>query len=188
MTPNYMKTLDEAIRRLEANEINEVNEISPGQRRNTTNVRGIHALTGQNETHNSYTSFNSYSPQAKATAEVFATLERRCPDYVGLDRWQRAVEDGRRFLAQWGSQAAALGWTAEELFGLHEPPSKPHPSYDRLVRYDETGLLWLLNGLPVVMLTEVTAAIETKTGTVITYRKLNKPGLGPVGDSLDDFV
>jgi hypothetical protein len=121
-------------------------------------------------------------------AEALAHLERRCPDYIEPEQWRQAVEDGRRFLAQWGSQAAALGWTTKELFGLHEPPAKPHPSYDRRARYDESGLLWLLNGLPVMMLTEATAAIETKTGTVITYRKLNKPGLGPIGDSLDDLV
>ena len=27
------------------------------------------------------------------------------------ERWEAAVEDGRRFLAQWGTQADALGWT-----------------------------------------------------------------------------
>jgi hypothetical protein len=124
----------------------------------------------------------------KVFAEALAHLERRCPDYIEPQQWRQAVEDGGRFLATWGDQAAGLGWTAKELFGLHTPPTNPHPSYDRLARYDETGLVWLLNGLPVVMLTEATAAIETKTSTIITYCKLNKPGLGPLGDSLDDFT
>src|SRR5262249_44217882 len=39
-----------------------------------------------------------------------------------------------------------------------------HPSYRRLSRYDETGLIWLLQGRPVVMLTAATAAIENPTG------------------------
>jgi hypothetical protein len=39
-------------------------------------------------------------------------------------------------------------------FGLQAPPSKRHPSYSRLSRYDETGLVWLLQGRPVVALTE----------------------------------
>jgi hypothetical protein len=66
-------------------------------------------------------------------------------------------------------------------------PDRPHPSYRRLSRYDETGLCWLLQGRPVVALTEATAAIMNPTGAITTYRKNNKPALGPVGDSLDDL-
>ena len=84
-------------------------------------------------------------------------------------------------------QAEALGWTAKHLFGLHKPPNRPHPSYSRLSRYDETGLIWLLGGREVVALTEATAAIQSSTGAITTYRRHNKPALGPVGDSLDDL-
>jgi hypothetical protein len=80
----------------------------------------------------------------------------------------------------------ALGWTARELFGPHALPARSHPNYRRLSRYDETGLIWLLRGRPVVALTETTAAIQGATAVVI-YRKFNKPALGPVGDSLDDM-
>jgi hypothetical protein len=110
-------------------------------------------------------------------------LESRCPEFVPVERWQRAVEDGRRFLARWGAQAAALGWQAADLFGLHNVPDQPAPSYRRLSRYDETGLIWLLRGRPVVALTDTTAAIENATGITV-YRKNNKPALP--GDSLDD--
>jgi hypothetical protein len=120
-------------------------------------------------------------------ARVFAALEARCPDLIEPADWQQAAEDARRFLATWGERAEALGWTPRDLFGLHKIPDKPRPSYRRLSRYDETGLVWLLDGRPVVALTEATAAIQSPTGTVTTYRKLNKPALGPVGDSLDDF-
>jgi hypothetical protein len=75
---------------------------------------------------------------------TFQELERRCPEHIEVADWQRAVEDGRRFLSRWGEQAEALGWTPRDLFGLHKPPEKPHPSYRRLARYDETGLIWLL--------------------------------------------
>jgi hypothetical protein len=109
------------------------------------------------------------------------------PALVPVDRWQQAVADGQQFLARWGAQAEALGWTAADLFGLHIPPAKPHPSYSRLSRYDETGLIWLLQGRPVVALTEALAAIENPTGSITTYRRHNKPALGPLGDSLDDF-
>jgi hypothetical protein len=120
-------------------------------------------------------------------SRALSALEARCPDLVPPDRWQDAVDDGRAFLAKWGEQAEALGWTARDLFGLHTPPEKPHPSYSRLSRYDETGLIWLLQGRPVVALTGATAAIQNPSGAITTYRKYNKPALGLVGDSLDDL-
>ena len=111
----------------------------------------------------------------------------RCPDYIDTADWQQAIVDGRRFLGRWGEQAASLGWTARDLFGLPRIPEKPAPNYPRLSRYDETGLIWLLRGRPVVALSDATAAIEQPTGAVTIYRKNNKPALGPVGDSLDDI-
>ena len=67
------------------------------------------------------------------------------------------------------------------------PPTHT-PRIKRLSRYDCTGLVWLLQGHPVVALTEATAAIRMPSGNVTTYRKHNKPAFGPLGDSLDDFL
>jgi hypothetical protein len=91
------------------------------------------------------------------------------------------------FTSKWGEQALTFGWTARELFGLPPIPSHPTPSYRRLSRYDQTGLIWLLRGRPVVALTETEAAIQGATSRLV-YRKQCKPALGPVGDSLDDWV
>ena len=134
-----------------------------------------------------FDSFGSTAPSnfSARYGRVMAALEAGCPDLVPVERWQASVEDGRRFLAGWDEQAEALGWTAKDLFGLHKPPANPHPSYRRLARYDETGLIWLLQGRPVVALTEATAAIQSSTGALTIYRRHNKPALGPVGDSLD---
>jgi hypothetical protein len=99
-------------------------------------------------------------------------LERRCPDHVDAADWQQAIEDGRRFEAEWGSKAQALGWTDADLSQLHEPPQRPHPSYRRLSRYDCTGLIWLLQGRPVIELTETTATIRAHSGATLTYRKI----------------
>ena len=98
-----------------------------------------------------------------------------------------AVEDGRKFLASWGQQAEVLGWTERELFGLHAVPERPSATYRRLSRYDETGLIWLLHGRPVVALTASEAVIRGHSGATVTYRKYNKPSLGPLGDCLDDM-
>ena len=107
------------------------------------------------------------------------------PGLRTTERWQRCVADGRQFLATWGDRAAALGWSPSELFGLHQVPAQPAAT--RLSRYDATGLIWLLQGDPVVALTETTAAIRHATGNVTTYRRFHKPALGPIGDCLDDF-
>jgi hypothetical protein len=118
---------------------------------------------------------------------AFEHLESRCPDLIPTDRWQQAVQDGRRFLSQWGEEARALGWTTRDLLGLASVPHEPRPSYQRLSRYDETGLVWLLRGRTVVALTESTASVESQTGMVTVYRKHNKPAPGPLGDSLENF-
>ena len=64
------------------------------------------------------------------------------PRLIDPERWQQTVEDGRQFLATWGEQAKDLGWTAQELFGLHQVPAKPHPSFQRLrpLQLDRAGL------------------------------------------------
>jgi hypothetical protein len=128
-----------------------------------------------------------FSKLPEPYGRTIAALESRCPDLVPAARWQHAVEDGVAFLTRWGDQAEALGWTTRDLFGLDTPPAKPHPSYSRLSRYDETGLIWLLQGRPVVALTEATAAIQSSTGAITIYRRHNKPALGPEGDNLDDL-
>ena len=126
-------------------------------------------------------------PPAGRYRKVFLHLQRKPPAHVPTDRWEQAVEDAKTFLRQWGSQAESLGWSSADLFGLHAPPEHPRPSYSRLSRLDATGLVWLLQGRSVVALTETTAAIQSATGNVTVYRKHNKPGLGPLGDSLDDL-
>jgi hypothetical protein len=82
---------------------------------------------------------------------LLAALQSKCPELVEPDRWQQAVKDAENFLATWGEQAHALGWTARDLFGLHPVPERPAPSYSRLSRYNETGLIWLLRGRAVAL-------------------------------------
>jgi hypothetical protein len=118
---------------------------------------------------------------------VFEILRSRCPDWVPVDRWQQCVEDGKRFFAQWGGHAEVFDWTARDLFGLAPVPENPRPSYRRLSRYDETGLIWLLEGCEVLALTANTATIRRPSGSTTTYRKNNTPAFGGPSDSLDDL-
>jgi hypothetical protein len=120
-------------------------------------------------------------------APTLDALRSRRPDYVPHPRWERAVADSARFISLWGEQALALEWSPRDLWGLHKPPDNPPPSYSRLSRYDQTGLLWLLEGRNVTALSSETAVIKSATGAVTRYRKHNKPARGPLGDSLDDF-
>ncbi len=85
------------------------------------------------------------------------------------------------------ANAHVFGWTTSELFGLHPLPPHPAPAYRWLSRYDTTGFIWLLRGRPVIALTVSDAVIRERSGATTTYRKHNKPALGPFGDSLDDM-
>ncbi len=58
------------------------------------------------------------------------------PAFLSEPRYREALADARRFLTAWGAQAAAHGWTTDDLFGLD--PIAP------LARYDAMGLIWLL--------------------------------------------
>jgi hypothetical protein len=81
------------------------------------------------------------TPDPGRYASALAALRAQCPAYVDAADWQRTIEDGRRFITQWGERAEALGWTSDDLFGLHSPPEKPAPNYRRLSRYDQAVVL-----------------------------------------------
>jgi hypothetical protein len=73
---------------------------------------------------------------------------------------QRAAERDRRYF---NATAVALGWTDADLFGCDD--IRPYARIDRM------GLVWLLNGRRVVAVTADTAAIETESGTQMTFRR-----------------
>jgi hypothetical protein len=58
---------------------------------------------------------------------ALSALREGCPAHVEIVDWQRALADADRFLATWGEQAAVLGWTAADLFGLAPVPDQPAP-------------------------------------------------------------
>ena len=110
-------------------------------------------------------------PAAGRYRKVFSILQLRPPALIPVERWRQCVDDGKRFLAKWGEQAQALNWSSADLLGLHQGPEQPHPSYNRLSRYDCTGLIWLLQGREVIALTEATATIRSPATGLTTYRR-----------------
>jgi len=118
-------------------------------------------------------------------SQALAALRAECPAYVDAADWQQAIEDGHRFVTQWGKQAEGLGWAPADLFGLQTPPEKQAPNYRRLSRYDQTGLIWLLHGRPVIALTKTAATILAPSGVNLTYGRHNKPAPARLGDSVD---
>jgi hypothetical protein len=104
------------------------------------------------------------------TETALARLCMECPEYVPAEAWRQSVADGQQFMRDWGECAVELGWTAADLFGLHDPPMEPHPSYSRMSRVDCMGLIWMLKGDPVVEIHRDRALIRRRTtGSMNTY-------------------
>ena len=105
-------------------------------------------------------------------AEGFARLDMASPPR-GLDqrRWRTLIDDGGRFLDQWGAEAARLGWSALDVFGVH--PVAPN------ARYDAMGLVLLINGGEVISIKSDRATIRARgSGSLLTY--LRRPSAGGV--------
>jgi hypothetical protein len=93
-------------------------------------------------------------------------------------RWRTMLADAEQFLAQWGTKARRLGWTAPDLFGAHR-----RAPFDRL---DQAGLCLLLNGRPVTAMTATTATILCADGTVQTSPRQRMTESVPLWDIADE--
>ncbi len=84
------------------------------------------------------------------------------------ERWRVLVKDAGRFLDTWAAQAAALRWSAHEVFGCHcRAPA---------TRYDAMGLVSTLNGGRIAAMTEDHAVVENLSGARLRhYRRLTAP-------------
>ncbi len=83
------------------------------------------------------------------------------------DAWRTLQDDALRFLQKWAGQARRLGWEALDLFGVH--PTAP------TARFDCMGLVPLLRGRAVLVITEDSAAIKAASGGSLTFRKRAAP-------------
>jgi hypothetical protein len=85
------------------------------------------------------------------------------PGDVPVPAWRRFIDNARVLIADWLPQAEALGWTQLELLGCH--PIKPH------ARVDCAGLAWFVGDGRLVALTADSAAIQTASGSRLTFRR-----------------
>jgi hypothetical protein len=104
-------------------------------------------------------------------SSALAALRAKCPAYVFEDRWRQAIVDATMFDTQWGAEAQAFRWTERELFGLRPVPERPAADYSRLARVDDMGLVWLLRGRPVIVLTSTEAIIRCPSGATLKFYK-----------------
>jgi hypothetical protein len=100
----------------------------------------------------------------EAYAKAFADVQANTSADVPRKRWDQFINDAGLFLDQWGAAAEHLGWSVDELFGLH--PIAP------MARYDRMGLLWLLRGEQVIELTDKLALLS---GGLTFYRRHEWP-------------
>jgi hypothetical protein len=103
-----------------------------------------------------------------------ATLDPNRPpaDFGGI-WWRDLIRDAERFLPLWGQQAADLGWTTLDLFGVH----RLAPA----ARFSSMGLLLLVRGGRVVAITAGSAVIERQSKARLTYtRRPPEPQCAPI--------
>ena len=96
-------------------------------------------------------------------AGVARLTSMTAPAGASPERWAAVVADAGSFLEKWGAQATRLGWTAADVFGVNAV--KP------FIRADAAGLVRLLDGRPVVALTENEIVIACPPGPKQTFRR-----------------
>ena len=96
-------------------------------------------------------------------ADEFARLDALAvPRGVSAAAWRGMVDSAGRFLDQWGSNAAALGWTAGELIGFD--PDAP------MNRRDRRGAALYLVGAVVLAVTAEAITIRARGAVKQVYR------------------
>lgn len=111
-------------------------------------------------------------------AEAFATLDRARPvDGYSVAQWRQLIDDGGRFLDEWGAEAARLGWRAVDAFGVIRSLGTDMRPRDEVGQ--RSGLVPLISGGRVTGIGPDLARITMPTGTATTFY-LRRPVPGAV--------
>ena len=98
----------------------------------------------------------------RSWAENFARLDiAERPPKFSEPAWRQLIDDGGQFLDRWANEAARLGWSALDVFGVD--PAAPSTTYEAM------GLVPLIRGGNVVAIGSDRATIRTQEGTLLTY-------------------
>jgi hypothetical protein len=92
------------------------------------------------------------------TSGLLGIAEKPCPIAIDPKRWLQLQADAKRFVDQWGGQAAALGWSTLDIFGCHPT----HPAD----RYDTMGLVWMIADAEVVAMGAEVANLRKAPGAL----------------------
>ena len=90
----------------------------------------------------------------------------------GAEAWHQLLLDAETFFQRWSAPAKLLGWSDEDLFGVH-----PHAP---AVRFDAMGLLLLIRGGEVIELQDQCVRIRSQGGSLLVYRKHGYAGAVPL--------
>jgi hypothetical protein len=113
-------------------------------------------------------------------AEGFARLDlAQPPPGYSPRQWTQLLDDGGRFLDRWAAEAAAAGWQAVDVFGVH--PVAPNANYSL------AGLVPLIGGGQILRLTRDHASIQRRRGAVLTYVRMPMKGSVAIWDLIVDL-
>jgi hypothetical protein len=112
---------------------------------------------------------NDYPPEWADGVAQIALMES--PLDWPAPRWAGLIEDAQSFVMRWAAQAHRLGWQAWELFGCHR--LKPWGATHGM------GLVPLLGGHELVVMTSGEAVTRTRAGAHQTYRRRPRDPLHP---------
>lgn len=100
-----------------------------------------------------------------------ARLKGASPPHDNAAASGQLVADALGIADNWAAQAAALGWSAVDLFGVEPNGAR---------RLDRDGLAASLEGRKVVAVTSDAATIATPSGGLLRHYRRDKPGSVPI--------
>jgi hypothetical protein len=86
----------------------------------------------------------------------------------GTERLARIIHDGNAALALWSREFVNHGWTAADLFAVHEIAPA--------ARFDAMGAIVALNGSTIRSVSRETMSVAKRTGSVLTMRRRTNEG------------
>lgn len=93
------------------------------------------------------------------------------PHRVATTTWKRLVADALALASGWAPHAAALGWSAVDLFGVDG---------GLVCRPGRAGLVASMEGRKIVAITAVAATIQTPSGGAVRYYRHDLLGAIPI--------